>query len=277
MFGSRICTDAFPGGRKLLATLWRHRGLVLELTRREFAGRYQGSVGGAVWPFIIPVAYLALYSVAFGVVMNARWTLGGTTTEYVFNLFAGLIIYNLFSDVLIRSSVLIVSNQNYVKKIVFPLELLPLPIVLVALANAFIGLAVWIGVYMVLIGPPTKYMLASPLVLVMIAPMLCAAGWILSAVAVAVRDISQMIGLFSQSLLFMSPIFYTTEMAPSVLQKYLYFNPLTIPVEALRSSLLHASMPGLDLLFFYVVESLILFALARLVFRKIRPHFADLL
>src|SRR5471032_1756145 len=136
----------------LFASLWRHRGLVLELTKREFSGRYQGSFGGIVWSFVQPLFLLTVYTIAFGVILKARWGFSGGTADYALILFAGLIIFNAFSECLSKSTTLVTDNPNFVKKVVFPLELLPVITVATILMHALIALAVWFLGYAILFG-----------------------------------------------------------------------------------------------------------------------------
>ena len=136
----------------MITTLWQHRSLVFELTKREFSGRYRGSFGGIVWSFAQPLFLLTVYTIAFGVILKARWGFSGSTADYALMLFAGLIVFNAFSEVLSKSPTLVTANPNFVKKVVFPLELLPVITVATALIHALIGLAVWFLGYGLLVG-----------------------------------------------------------------------------------------------------------------------------
>ena len=134
----------------MFATLWQYRSLVFELTKRDFNGRYRGSFGGIFWSFAQPLFLLAVYTVAFGVILKARWSFSGSTGEYALMLFAGLIVFNAFSECLNRCTTLITGNPNIVKKVVFPLELLPVSAVGTVLVHALIGIGVWVIGYMAL-------------------------------------------------------------------------------------------------------------------------------
>ena len=215
----------------MLKSLWSHRSLVLELTKREFSGRYQGSFGGIVWSFAQPLFLLMVYTVAFGVILKARWGFSGSTADYALMLFAGLIIFNAFSEVLSKSSTLVTGNPNFVKKVLFPLELLPIIAVATALIHAFIGTTVWVTGYTLLIGVPKATVILFPLILICFIPVLLGLGWLLSSVGVVVRDISQLTGMLNHTLLFLTPIFYGIEAAPPLLQNLLMINPLTFIVE----------------------------------------------
>jgi len=260
----------------IFLTLWRHRSLVLELTKREFSGRYRGSFGGIVWSFAQPLFLLTVYTIAFGIILKARWGFSGSTADYALMLFAGLIVFNAFSECMNKSTTLITDNPNFVKKVVFPLELLPVITVATALIHALIGIAVWFLGYILLFGTPKTTAILFPVILVCFIPVLLGLGWLLSALGVIVKDISQLTGMLNHTLLFLTPIFYSIEAATPLLQSLLMLNPLTFVVEQFRLVLFYGQMPALKGLAMYFALAT-LFAWASLVlFRRLRPIFADM-
>ncbi|EKN3723028.1 TPA: ABC transporter permease [Yersinia enterocolitica] len=260
----------------MFLSLWRHRSLVIELTKREFSGKYRGSFGGVIWSLVQPLFMLAVYTIAFGVILKARWGFSGSTVDYALMLFAGLIVFNLFSEVLTKSPMLIIGQPNFVKKVVFPLELLPIITVLTALVHAFIGIAVWLLGYQLLVGAPKLTVLLLPLVLLCFLPVLLGVGWLLSSIGVIFRDISQITGMLNHVLLFLTPIFFSIEAAPPLLRKFLLLNPLTFIVEQFRLILFYGGIPtfkGLVIYFFLAT----LFSWASFtLFRRLRPYFANM-
>src|ERR1700682_5416239 len=156
----------------MFRTLWRHRGLVFELAKREFSGRYHGSFGGLAWSFAQPLFLLAVYTVAFGVILQARWGFSGGPADYALMLFAGLIIFNAFAECLARAPMLVTANPNFVKKVVFPLEVLPWVRARPALVHALIGVAVWLVGYTILFGMPKPAAILFPFVLLCFFPLL---------------------------------------------------------------------------------------------------------
>jgi lipopolysaccharide transport system permease protein len=259
------------------ALAWRHRALVAELAKREFSGRYRGSFGGLAWSFAQPLFLLAVYTVAFGVILQMRWGFAGGTGDYALMVFAGLIVFNAFAECLNNSPSLIAGNPNYVKKIVFPLEVLPWVTALTAIVHALIGIAVWLAGYAVLYGVPKPTALLFPMVFVALFPLLLGVGWLLSALGVAIRDIGQLTGLVAHALLFLTPIFYGIDAVPPLLQGVLLANPLTFVVEQLRLALYFGQAPSLRGLAVYFALSSVFAWLALMVFRRLRPRFADLL
>ncbi len=260
----------------IFLTFWRHRSLVLELTKREFSGQYRGSLGGIVWSIVQPFFLLTIYTIAFGVILKTRWGFSGSTTDYALMLFAGLIVFNAFSECISRSPTLIIDNPNFVKKVVFPLELLPVITVLTVLIHALIGLAVWLAGYALLYGTIRATSILFPIVFACFVPVLLGLGWLLSALGVIVRDISQLTGMLSTTLLFLTPIFYSIDAAPPLLHHLLLLNPLTFVVEQFRLVLFYGQMPAMTgVVVYFVLASL--FAWASLfLFRRLRPTFADM-
>jgi lipopolysaccharide transport system permease protein len=260
----------------LFLPLWRHRSLIIELTKREFSGRYQGSFGGIVWSFAQPLFLLSVYTIAFGVILKARWGFSGSTADYALMLFAGLIVFNAFSEVLSKASTLVTGNPNFVKKVVFPLELLPVITVATALIHAFIGIAVWVTGYILLVGAPKASVIVFPLILICFVPVLLGLGWLLSSVGVVVRDISQLTSMLNHTLLFLTPIFYSIEAAPPLVQTMLMINPLTSIVEHVRRVLFYGQMPALKGVAVYFVLATLFAWFSLVLFRRLRPSFADM-
>ena len=191
-------------------------------------------------------------------------------------LYAGLIMFNVFSECLKKSALLISDNPNFVKKVVFPLELLPVITVLTALIHAVIGTVVWFFGYIILFGVPHITVVFIPFIFVSYIPVLLGVGWLLSALGVMVRDISQVTGLLNHTLLFLTPIFYSIETAPELLQKLLMLNPLTFIVEQFRLVLFHGEMPYFSDLIGYFVLASIFAKLSLVLFRRLRPMFSDM-
>jgi len=261
---------------KLFLTIWKNRFLILELSKRDFTKRYQGSYGGVAWSVVQPIFLLGVYTLVFSVILQTRWSYSGETKEFALILFAGLIILNTFTECLNKAPLLITDNPNFVKKVVFPLEILPWVMVSTVLLQTLISIVIWFLGFFILFGPPNQTALYFPVILLSFFPILLGIGWLLSAVGVIIRDISQITLLFSHSLLFLTPIFYSKESAPPVLQNLLMLNPLTYSVEQFRFVLFFGQMPGWAGLTVYFLFSLF-FAWASLkVFRLLQPGFADL-
>lgn len=229
-----------------------------------------------MWSFVQPLFLLAVYTLVFSVILKTRWGISGETKDFALILFAGLIILNMFSECLNKAPLLITANPNFVKKVVFPLEILPWVMVITALLHTLIAISVWFLGYIILFGIPNSTAIFFPLILFSFLPILLGMGWLLSALGIIVRDISQLTALISHSLLFLTPIFYSIESAPPFLQGLLVLNPLTFVVEQFRSVLFFGKMPGLAGLAVYFSLSLLFAWVSLKVFRRLQPSFADL-
>jgi lipopolysaccharide transport system permease protein len=190
-------------------SLWRNRGLIWQLTKREVIGRYRGSFMGLVWSFVNPILMLVVYTFVFSVVFKARWgESGGTSkTEFAIILFSGLITFNLFAECVNRAPGLILSNVNYVKKVVFPLEIMPWVTMGAALFHALISVAVLLGFFLAFHHFVHWTVLLLPLVWLPFLLLTLGISWFLAATGVFLRDIGQIVGIVTTAMLFRSPSF----------------------------------------------------------------------
>lgn len=264
--------------REMLASLWRNRELIKASAKREVLGRYRGSVMGILWSFFNPLFMLAVYTFVFSVVFNARWsTGGGSQTEFALVLFAGLIMFNLFSESINRAPGLILSNVNYVKKVVFPLEILPAVTLLSALFHGLISLGVWLLAYLVFFGQPHATVLYLPFIILPFVLFILGLSWALASLGVFLRDVSQVIGIITTVLMFLSPIFYPATALPETYRHWLYLNPLTPVVEQTRDVLFWGKAPDFALLGLYWMATAAIAWLGFAWFQKTREGFADVL
>ncbi len=260
----------------ILKYFLKHSGLILELTKREFFGRYLGSFIGGFWSLIQPVFLLSVYTIAFGIILKARWGFAGNTIDYAFILFAGLIIYNAFTETLNKSPMLILGNTNYVKKVVFPLEILPIVVVITSLINASISILIWVVGYWILVGFPPMTFIIFPIILISFTPLLLGFGWLFSALGVFVKDLTPITFLISHTLLFLTPIFYSIDAAPDIIQDFLVLNPLTYIVQQLRLILFYGELPYYKAIGIYFLLSSFFALICFLFFKKVKPYFGDL-
>lgn len=263
---------------EMFASLWRNRNLIHVSAKREVLERYRGSVLGLLWSFFNPVFMLVVYTFVFSVVFKARWHVGSESkTEFALVLFAGLIIFNLFAECINRAPGLILSNVNYVKKVVFPLEILPFVALLSALYHALISLIVWLAAYLVLFGLPHATLLLLPLIILPLCLFIMGLSWALASLGVFLRDVSQFIGVLTTVLMFLSPIFYPISALPESYQHLLYLNPLTLVIEMTRSILYWGNIPNLNQLALYWLVTSVIAWLGFSWFQKTRKGFADVL
>ena len=259
--------------------LWKHRELWWRLTEREVLGRYRGSALGIGWSFITPLAMLAVYTFVFSQVFKARW--GGLEQAgplgFAANLFAGLIVFNLFSECVNRAPGLVLANPNYVKKVVFPLEVLGSVAVGSAVFHALTSLLILVGFELVAFRQIPLTLVWLPLVWLPLILGSLACTWLLSAAGVFLRDIGQLIGVGLNMLMFLSPIFFPLSALPPKWQPVLQLNPLAQVIEQTR----RAALQGLSPNWSYVVLGTLITLLACEAsfrgFQKSKGAFADVL
>jgi len=263
---------------EMLASAWRNRELIQVSTKREVLSRYRGSFMGLMWSFFTPLFMLAVFTFVFSVIFQARWGGGsGSKTEFALLLFAGLLVFNLFAECINRSPGLILSNVNYVKKVVFPLEILPVVGLLTGLFHTLISFSVWILFYIIIFGMPHLTVLYLPLVLLPFCLLLLGLSWALASLGVFLRDVSQVIGVMTTALMFLSPIFYPVTAFPQEYRFVLYLNPITTVVEQARNVLFWGQTPDFLMLGVYWLTTLCIAWLGFAWFQKTRKGFADVL
>jgi lipopolysaccharide transport system permease protein len=260
------------------ASLWRHRSLVHTLTRRDVVGRYRGSVLGILWSLFHPILMLAVYTFVFGVVFKAQWFAGGTSrTGFALELFAGLLVFNLFAECVNRAPGLVLAHAGYVKKVAFPLEVLPWVSLGSALFHFMAGLLVWIAFHLCFFGLPRPGLLLLPVVLAPLFLGTLGVSWLLASLGVYLRDLGQITGIATTVLMFLSPVFYPLTALPPQYRFLLVLNPLTPVIENARAAMTGAG-PSIDAMFvMQLVASVLLAWLGFAWFQKTRKGFADVL
>lgn len=257
--------------------------LTISLIRREVTGRYRGSMLGLLWSLLNPLFMLAVYTFVFGVVMKSRWAIPDqpnaqhSTGEFAVILFCGLIVFQFFAEVVSLSPGLIVANTNYVKKIVFPIQILPVVSVGAALFHAAISLTVLLVFAYVVFGgiPPTVVL--APAVFAPVIVLVLGVAWVLASIGVYFRDMSQIVAPLVTATLFLSPVFFQRTALPAWLRPWLSLNPLAIPVESFRNVVIFGVQPDWTSLGYYSVVAVAIAFLGYQFFQKTRRGFADVL
>lgn len=262
----------------LAHSMWMNRSLTVQMIRREVAGRYKGSIMGLTWSFLNPILMLAVYTFVFSVVFKARWAGGSESkTEFALVLFSGLILFNLFSECVNKAPTLILSNVNYVKKVIFPLEILPVINLGAALFHWMISLLVWLVFYCIFYGVPHLTVLLLPIVMLPLVVLSLGMSWLLASLGVYLRDVAQVVGVLMSVLMFLSPIFYPVSSLPSEYQVIMLINPLTLAIEQARDIMMWGKMPDWVSWSKYLVISGVFSWFCFAWFQKTRKGFADVL
>ena len=263
----------------LIRNLWQYRRLIMQMARREVAGRYKGSVMGLLWSFLTPLFMLAVYTFVFSVVFKARWTTSPDEGkgDFAVLLFAGMIVHGLFAEVLNRAPGLILANVNYVKKVVFPLEILPVISMCTALFHSGVSLLVLLCAIIVVNGEFHATMLLVPFVVLPFIIFVQGLAWVLASLGVYLRDVGQTIGIITMVMLFMSPVFFPVSSLPVEMRPLMEANPLTFIIEQVREVLIWGHLPDWMVLGRYLLMALLTAWLGYAWFQRTRKGFADVL
>lgn len=255
------------------------RGLIYHMVRREILSRYRASMLGLLWSVIQPLMMLAIYTFVFGHVMKARWPVAGSDVPGMYSLvlFCGLLFHMLLSECLARAPQLVVGQVNFVKKVVFPLEILPIVMVSSALFHFIIGFTILLFAQLLILGSIMWTVLLIPVVLLPFILICLSIGWFVSALGVYVRDIGHLVGLLTTLLLFFSPILYPSQMLPEWIRPWIFLNPLAWPVETARDLLLTGVMPSVKGIIAYWLTAFAAAIIGLCFFQKTRKGFADVL
>jgi lipopolysaccharide transport system permease protein len=260
------------------ANLLHHRQLIWQITKREVLGRYRGSFFGLFWSFLSPLLLLTVYTFVFGVVFRTRWgAQTGGTFEFALTLYTGLIVFNFFAECVNRAPSIILGNVNLVKKVVFPLEILPLGVLGAALFHTGMSMVVLILFHFIVHGSVSWTIVFMPIILVPLLLMVSGVVWFLAATGVFVRDIAQVVGMFTMVIMFISPLFYPLSAVPERFRHYLYLNPLTFVIEQMRMAVISGAPPDWLELGLYTVASSVVAWLGYVWFQRTRKGFADVL
>jgi lipopolysaccharide transport system permease protein len=263
----------------IFTSVRKNRQLIWQLTRREISTRYRGSMLGFLWSLITPLLMLVVYTFVFSVVFKARWGINSDESrlEFALILFNGLIAFNLFSDVFNRAPTLILSNTNYVKKVVFPLEILPIVALGSTLFQYLVNLTVLLLVQFFVVYSLPWTILLLPVVLLPLILTCLGIGWFLSSFGVYVRDISQLTGVITTILMFTSTVFYPISALPDRYQSLLQLNPLVVIISESRKVVYYGEMPNWVSLGWVFLLGLSIAFLGFWWFQKTRRGIADVL
>ncbi len=264
----------------LARSLWRHRQLIVQMTKREVVGRYKGSAMGLAWSFLNPVLMLVVYTFVFSEIFKSRWGgIGGdeSKTQFAVLLFVGLIVLNLFSEVLNRAPGLILGNVNYVKKVVFPIEILPVIAMGATLFHSLISLGVMLAAFALFNGFLQWTLIFIPFVLLPLVILTLGLSWMLASLGVFLRDVGQTIVIITTVLMFLSPVFYPVTAVPEKYRSFIMASPLTFIIEQAREVLIWGHLPNWNGLGIYTIAATAIAWAGYAWFQKTRKGFADVL
>ncbi len=271
--------DAVPlNPIKICARIWAQRQLLRQLTNRAVQMRFRGSVLGLLWAILNPIFMLLVYTFVFSVIMKIRWNGQGSTFFFAMNLYCGLIVYGIFAESVGSASIQILTNPSYVKKIVFPLEILPLAGLAASVFFNLFGLVILLFCVQFFVQPLSIHIVALPIVWLPLLLLSCGLSWVVAALGVLVRDVGQLIIILLQVLFYLCPIVYPLTRVPVSMQRiYMLLNPMAIYVEQTRAVVLDRSWPQWNWMPQSYLISLVAFIFGYYVFMRAKRGFADVI
>jgi lipopolysaccharide transport system permease protein len=262
-----------------LKTIKNSKHLFKQLVWRDIVSRYQGSALGILWSFATPLLMLGVYSLVFGMIFKSRFNASSSADEpnFALILFSGLILHGWVSECLNRSPSIIIQHVSYVKKVVFPLEILPIMVIFSSIFHLLISLGILFFGLLITQGAIPIAALWVFMLIIIYTPLLCGIAWVLAALGTYLRDIAQLMQLITTILLFLSPIFYPASALPEWLQPYLFLNPLTVAVEQWRGAIISGITPNILHLVIIFIANVAIMQFGFWLFQRLRSGFADIL
>ena len=264
----------------LIKSLWINRQLILQMIKREVLGRYKGSAMGLAWSFFNPIFMLVVYTFVFSEIFKSRWSGEGANdskTQFAVILFVGMIVHGLLAEVLNRAPTIILSNVNFVKKVVFPIEILTVISMGATLFHSLISLGALLSAFLIFNGYVNWTIIFVPIVFLPLVILTLGLAWILASLGVFLRDVSQFITIITTVLMFLAPVFYPINSVPEKFRTYILLNPLTFIIEQMREVLIWGHMPDWLGLGLYTLAAIVIAWIGYAWFQKTRKGFADVL
>jgi lipopolysaccharide transport system permease protein len=265
-----------PGPFSIFSSPWAHRDLIYRLARREVEARYKGSMLGLVWSVLMPLVLMGVYTLIFKVLFKSRWDLPDPRyNKFFLIVFAGMVVVNLFCACVGRAPTLMLTNVNYIKKVVFPLDILPVVVLASEGFDAMMSSIVFCVGYLIFIGLPPLTVLLVPVILLPDMFLIIGMVWFISALGVYLRDLRQLVAVVLSVIGFLCPMFYPLTQFPPGLRWVLFLNPLTAILEEIRHVLFYADFPFWRLYFVYLLLAWAFAWLGRVWFTHAQRGFAD--
>lgn len=266
--------------RAVWRPLWelpRRIDLISSLVRRELAARYRGSMLGVTWAIVTPLVMIAIFTFIFAGIFGARFGAGGSAWDFALYLFCGLLPWTAFQEAVSASTQTVVAHANLVKRVVFPLEILPVSIVLTALLNQMFGTTALVIAAMIIRGELHATLLWLPVLLVPQMLVMLGLAWLVASLGVFLRDIVQGIALLLTAWLYLTPIIYPESVVPARFKPFITANPFTHLIHSYRRIMLEGSMPDWRGLGYFTAFALVCFVFGYWWFARTRKNFADVI
>ncbi|MFB0845131.1 ABC transporter permease [Paenibacillus oleatilyticus] len=263
----------------LLRILQKNRELIQQFIKREVITKYKGSYLGVLWSIITPLIMLSIYTYVFGVIFKSKWdfAISSSKQEFAITVFCGMIVFSIFSETITKSPSVITNNPNYVKKVVFPLEILPVSLLGGAIVNFCIGVTILLIGKIAFIGNIGWTLLYLPVIILPLLLFSLGLAYIFASLGVFLRDLEHTIGIAVQALYLLTPIFYPLSAIPENLRNVILINPIAGIVDNMRKIVIWGIEPDMTLWGYQLIGSIILLQIGYWWFMKLRKGFADVI
>lgn len=257
---------------------FQDRKLLNMFIARELLARHKNSWGGLLWLVLQPIIMLSIYTLVFQYILGVKWSTHSTSgVDFALHIYLGLVVFNIFSESLQAAPSVLRAHSNLIKKVRFPIRILPIIPVGLALCDAALGLFIWLVIYVLTLGIPPLTALYLPLVLLPLILFVMGLCWLTSSLSAYMRDVSHIIRFIVTGLLFLSPIFFPLHSMPANLQSILSLNPLAIEIEALRGIMIGGIAPAWESYLGFLGLSLLVYCAGYHWFELTSDGFVDVL
>lgn len=262
---------------QFIKDLHAKKELIWQLTKRDINSRYRGSILGLLWSFANPIFMLSVYTFLFSIIFKAKLGTEANTSNFSFaiKIFTGLIPFAFFSECINRAPSLIINNPNYVKKVVFPLDILPLVSTLAAIFHAIISCLVLFCFYIYSYHTLHWTVVFIPMVNLPLIFLILGLSWSLAAIGVFIRDLVHSISMITTALMFFCPIFYSLNQVPEQYQVFINLNPLSEIIEQNRAVIIGGLLPNFLIFIKTLFISVLVCILGYTFFNRTKRYFAD--
>jgi ABC-type polysaccharide/polyol phosphate export permease len=255
----------------------KYQNLVWNFIKRDISSKYVGSLLGLYWSVINPIITLVVYIIVFGVFLKVRLPGDPNIWDFALYFAAGFLPWIVFNDSVMRSCRSIIDNKHYIKKVPFPSEIFPIYVTLSEIVNLFIGLVIYFGLFVLLKGIPTVFILLLPVAILLQLMFTLSFAFLLSSGAVYFRDIPQILGALFMIWFWATPIAYTVNLIPADFRWIVQLNPAYYMLEIYRDALFYGKFPEISILVPFLIFSVVLFFTSVIVFQKTKRGFSELL
>jgi lipopolysaccharide transport system permease protein len=263
----------------LARTLWSHRMLIAQFTKREVLEKHKGAYLGVLWNVLSPLLTLGAFTFVFGFVFQKHWGNTGAAgpLDFAINFFTGHTLFHVLAESVSRAPTCVASRPNLVRKVVFPTEVLPVSVVASTLVYEAVALGLLAILVTVVTGTVSSTIWLFPLLLVPLVMLSLGLAWLLASLGAFIRDVRSIVGVITQLLLFLSAVFYPISAIPEQFRPFVEYNPIAIIIESGRRTLIEGAWPDMLALGWVTLLSALIMQCGYAWYMRMRRGLADVL